>query len=241
VERPSAAKVTVVPSQCSVVRRKPAHLAAAPIHSAQTRPHILSFSRLARNATMGTPNSRPSGTLKTEKATSHTSSEESGTDQRLGVSFDQQDGGAVGGWTDYGVIGAYAHTARHDVKCAESHRTQDVAWRSSPRRGRFPGRAAIRARWRRGRSGGGASRPGRGPTGRPESVGTLTIAKGSSYRVPRRKRRPEVTPARIGSRRCRSSRPVERRHAAETGSAAGAPPRSRTPSSSRTPSGRRGR
>jgi Glyoxalase/Bleomycin resistance protein/Dioxygenase superfamily len=59
-----------------------------------------------------------------------------GTDQRLGVSFDQQDGRAVGGWTEYGVIGAYAHTARHAVKCAEWCRTQDVAWRSSPRTGR---------------------------------------------------------------------------------------------------------
>jgi hypothetical protein len=59
-----------------------------------------------------------------------------GTDQRLGVSFDQQDGSAVGGWTEYGVIGAYAHTARHAVKCAEWCRTQDVAWRSSPRTGR---------------------------------------------------------------------------------------------------------
>ena len=29
-----------------------------------------------------------------------------GTDQRLGVSFDQQDGSALGGWTGYGVIGA---------------------------------------------------------------------------------------------------------------------------------------
>ena len=27
-----------------------------------------------------------------------------GTDQRLGVSLDQQDGSAVGGWTEYGVI-----------------------------------------------------------------------------------------------------------------------------------------
>ncbi len=60
----------------------------------------------------------------------------SGTDQRLGVSFDQQDGSAVGGWARYGVIGAYAHTARHAVKCAEWCRTQDVAWRSSPRTGR---------------------------------------------------------------------------------------------------------
>jgi hypothetical protein len=52
------------------------------------------------------------------------------------VSFDQQDGSAVGGWTQYGVIGAYAHTARHAVKCAEWCRTQHVAWRSSPRTGR---------------------------------------------------------------------------------------------------------
>lgn len=59
-----------------------------------------------------------------------------GTDQRLGVSFGQQDGSAVGGWTEYGVIGAYADTARHAVKCAEWCRTQDVAWRSSPRTGR---------------------------------------------------------------------------------------------------------
>jgi hypothetical protein len=55
---------------------------------------------------------------------------------RLGVSFDQQDGSAVGGWTEDGVIGAYAQTARHAVKCAEWCRTQDVAWRSSPRTGR---------------------------------------------------------------------------------------------------------
>ena len=32
------------------------------------------------------------------------------------------------------MIGAYAHTARHAVKCAEWRRTQDVAWRR--RRGR---------------------------------------------------------------------------------------------------------
>ena len=50
-----------------------------------------------------------------------------GTDQRLGVSFDQQDGSALGGWTGYGVIGAYARTARHAVKRAEWCRTQDVA------------------------------------------------------------------------------------------------------------------
>jgi hypothetical protein len=50
-----------------------------------------------------------------------------GTDQRLGVSFDQQDGSAVGGWTEYGVIGAYPHNPRHAVKCAEWCRTQDVA------------------------------------------------------------------------------------------------------------------
>src|SRR5277367_564999 len=62
--------------------------------------------------------------------------EDNGTDQRLGVSFDQQDGSAVGGWTKYGVIGAYADTARHAVKCAEWCRTQNVAWRSSPRTGR---------------------------------------------------------------------------------------------------------
>jgi hypothetical protein len=59
-----------------------------------------------------------------------------GTDQRLGVSFDQQDGSALGGWTGYGVIGAYNRTARHAVKCAEWCRTQDGAWRSSPRTGR---------------------------------------------------------------------------------------------------------
>jgi hypothetical protein len=46
---------------------------------------------------------------------------------RLGVSFDQQDGSAVGGWTEYGVIGAYPHNPRHAVKCAEWCRTQDVA------------------------------------------------------------------------------------------------------------------
>jgi hypothetical protein len=59
-----------------------------------------------------------------------------GTDQRLGVSFDQQDGSAVGGWTEYGGIGAYAHTARHALNCAEWCRTHDVAWRSSPRTAR---------------------------------------------------------------------------------------------------------
>ena len=42
---------------------------------------------------------------------------------------------AVGGWTEYPVIGTTAHTARHAVKCAEWCRTQDVAWRSSPRTG----------------------------------------------------------------------------------------------------------
>ena len=61
---------------------------------------------------------------------------ELGTDQRLGVSFDQQDGSALGGWTGYGVIGVYARTARHAVKCAEWCRTHNVAWRSSPRTGR---------------------------------------------------------------------------------------------------------
>ena len=61
--------------------------------------------------------------------------------RRLGVSFDQQDGSALGGWTEYGVIGAYADTARHAVKCAGWCRTQDVAWRSSPRTG-WPGRSS---------------------------------------------------------------------------------------------------
>jgi hypothetical protein len=42
-----------------------------------------------------------------------------GTDQRDGVSFDQQDGSADGGWTAYGVTRAYVSGARHAAECAE--------------------------------------------------------------------------------------------------------------------------
>jgi hypothetical protein len=42
-----------------------------------------------------------------------------GTDQRNGVSFDQQDGSADGGWTAYGVTRAYVSGARHAAECAE--------------------------------------------------------------------------------------------------------------------------
>jgi hypothetical protein len=53
-----------------------------------------------------------------------------GTDQRNGVSFDPVEGSAVGGWTGCDEFGAYSNVARHAVKCAEWHRTQDVARRS---------------------------------------------------------------------------------------------------------------
>ena len=60
----------------------------------------------------------------------------SGTDHRNGVSFDQQDGSAVGGCTRYDVIGAYADAARHAAKSAESGRTRNRAWQSWARTGR---------------------------------------------------------------------------------------------------------
>ena len=41
---------------------------------------------------------------------------EFGADQRIGVSFDQQDGGALGGLIEYDAIGAYAGAARHATK-----------------------------------------------------------------------------------------------------------------------------
>jgi hypothetical protein len=84
---------------------------------------------------------------------------------RLGVSFDQQDGSAVGGWTEYGVIGAYARTARHAVKCAEWCRTQHVAWRSSPRTGRHS-TSVSRACW----TGPPPSRSPRAATGQNRSA-----------------------------------------------------------------------
>ena len=59
-----------------------------------------------------------------------------GTDQRNGVSFDQKDGSALGGWTGHDAIGAYAGIARHVAKSAESNRTGDLAWQSSERTGR---------------------------------------------------------------------------------------------------------
>jgi len=37
----------------------------------------------------------------------------SGTDQRNGVSFDQEDGSAVVWWTGYDQVGAHSHVARH--------------------------------------------------------------------------------------------------------------------------------
>jgi hypothetical protein len=65
-----------------------------------------------------------------------------GTDQRNGVSFDQQDVSAVVGITGCNVIGAHAHVARHVAKSAESNRTRNMAWQSLERTGR-PG---VRAR-----------------------------------------------------------------------------------------------
>ena len=59
-----------------------------------------------------------------------------GTDHRNGVSFDQQDGSAIGGCTGYDVIGAYAGVARHVAKSAESDRTRNLAWQSLERTGR---------------------------------------------------------------------------------------------------------
>ena len=53
-----------------------------------------------------------------------------GTDHRNGVSFDHQDGSALGVWTGYNMIGAYAGAARHVAKSAESSLTADLAWQS---------------------------------------------------------------------------------------------------------------
>src|SRR3954454_14386827 len=52
-------------------------------------------------------------------------SRETGTDHRNGVSFDQQDGSALGGWTGHDAIGAYAGVARHVAKSAESISNQE--------------------------------------------------------------------------------------------------------------------
>jgi hypothetical protein len=59
-----------------------------------------------------------------------------GTDLRNGVSIDQQNGSAPGGWTGHDAIGAYAGVARHVAKSAESNRTRDLAWSSLERTGR---------------------------------------------------------------------------------------------------------
>jgi hypothetical protein len=59
-----------------------------------------------------------------------------GTDHRNGVSFDQQDGSALGGWTGHDAIGAYARVARHVAKSAESNRARNLAWQSLERTGR---------------------------------------------------------------------------------------------------------
>ena len=59
-----------------------------------------------------------------------------GTDQRTGVIFDQQDGSAVGGWTAYGVIGAHSRAARHGAKERGVRSKSRCGVRSSPRTGR---------------------------------------------------------------------------------------------------------
>ena len=65
----------------------------------------------------------------------------SGTDQRNGVNFDQQEGSAVGGRPAWGEIGAHAHVARHVTKSAESNRTRNWAWQGLERTGRSGVRA----------------------------------------------------------------------------------------------------
>ena len=64
-----------------------------------------------------------------------------GTDHRNGVSFDHQDGSALGGWAGYDVIGAYADVARHVAKNAESKRPRSMAWPSLIRTNRLGVRA----------------------------------------------------------------------------------------------------
>ncbi len=61
--------------------------------------------------------------------------EDGGTDQRTGVSFDQQHSGAVGRWTGNDVIGAYSHAARHAEKKPWSQ-VEVAMWRGEARRGR---------------------------------------------------------------------------------------------------------
>ncbi len=53
-----------------------------------------------------------------------------GTDRRNGVSFDHEDGSALGGWAGYDVLDAYAGVARHVAKNAESERTGSMSWPS---------------------------------------------------------------------------------------------------------------
>jgi hypothetical protein len=60
----------------------------------------------------------------------------SGTDHRIGVSFDHKDGSAAGGSTGYDVFSAYAGAARHAAKNAESEPTRNMAWPSWARTGR---------------------------------------------------------------------------------------------------------
>jgi hypothetical protein len=65
-----------------------------------------------------------------------TAQEDGGTDHRNGVSFDQEEGSAVGGRTGCDEFGAYASVARHALNCAEWRRTQDGACRNGARTGR---------------------------------------------------------------------------------------------------------
>jgi hypothetical protein len=65
------------------------------------------------------------------------------------------------------VIGAYAHIARHAVKCAEWCRTQDVAWRGSPRTGRVGFRLRRAGRAGRGHRQVARRGPPRATTGWP--------------------------------------------------------------------------
>ena len=67
---------------------------------------------------------------------------DNGSDHRIGVSFDHQDGSALGGWTGHGAIGAYAGVPRHAAKSAKSNRTGNLAWQSWARTGR-PGVRAF--------------------------------------------------------------------------------------------------
>ena len=117
---------------------------------------------------------------RTETAWRQAGKDTYGTDQRLGVSFDQQDGSAVGGWTEYGVIGAYAHTARHAVKCAEWCRTQDVAWRSWPRTGRAGVRASVSRAWLDGATANSLAADRHGPRQDGQTVKTKLLAGGAA-------------------------------------------------------------